>query len=222
MPRMIGAWIRGMMLLAGAFTLILTPAMAQNSAPLAPTSQRRSIDLGFTWSPEHAKIAENACHCFWLQGLSANASLNFYRGLGIAVDLTQGSASNIEPGLDLKKITFAVGPRYTLDLAHFKRMKDSQHAPRLFGQALFGPSHAYNSFFPTPTGSTSSANSFSIQLGGGADLPLKRGFGLRLLEIDYVRTTFPNDYSNIQNDYRLGFGFSYRLKQSNPAHRARR
>lgn len=65
--------------------------------------------------------------------------------------------------------------------------------------------------FPTTSGTTATANSFAYQLGGGYDLALVRGFGLRVVEVDYFHSALPNNGSGTQNDIRLAFGVSYHI-----------
>jgi hypothetical protein len=38
---------------------------------------------------------------------------------------------------------------------------------------------------------------------------LSRGFGVRAFEVDYLRTSLPNNASNSQNDLRIAFGLTY-------------
>jgi peptidoglycan-associated lipoprotein len=184
-------------------------AMAQNTAP----ARNLSVDVGIAWSPEYAKIVNQSCSCFWLQGVSADASVNFYRGLGLAVDLTEGMASNIQPGVNLSKFTFAAGPRYTWNLDEGTKDKPGKYPARVFAQTLFGEAHGYNSVFPATGGAVSSANSYSIQVGGGIDMSLAHNFGVRIAQLDWVRTALPNTVSNTQDDLRLGFGVSYHFKK---------
>ena len=200
--------IRCTVLLTGALLMTTLLVGAQTTAP----SHNISIDAGITWSPEHARVVNQSCACFWLQGASGDASVNFYRGLGAAVELTEGTASNIQPGVNLSKFTYAAGPRYSWTLGKGTGDKPAKHPARIFGQALFGQAHGYNSVFPTPNGTVSSANSYSIDLGGGIDLALAHNFGIRLAQLDWVRTALPNTSSNTQDDLRLGFGASYRFR----------
>jgi hypothetical protein len=166
-----------------------------------------SVDLSVLWSSEHAKIANTSCQCFWLQGASGEGAITLYHGLGIAAEVNGGTASNIVPGVGLSKITFAAGPRYTWDMAKIARRFPLQ----IFGQGLFGDAYAFSGVFPVASGTETSANSFSMQFGGGANLGLWRGFGVRLIELQYVHTSFPNDFSNSQNDLRLSAGITWRI-----------
>jgi hypothetical protein len=191
--------------LAATFAITPVAQAQQEPRPVA-------VDLAVTYTAERAKIATTDCGCFWLQGGSVNAGVTLFHGLGVAANFTGGHSSGIAPGVDLNKLAFMVGPRYTLGTARWtNHLLGSRHQTNLFGEALFGFAHGFDSAFPTSTGVTSSATAFSMQIGGGLNIALAHGFGLRALEIDYVRTSFPNDASNTQNDLRLSFGISYRL-----------
>jgi outer membrane immunogenic protein len=165
-----------------------------------------STDFAATFTIERAKIQSSPCSCFWLKGGSGDLAITFYRGLGVAGNVTTEHASNILPGVNLGKVSFMAGPRYTF----VTRRMFQQRTTRIFGEALFGGAHGFDSTFPGPNGITSSAESFSMQLGVGTDINLHNGFGLRPLEVDFVRTSLPNGASDSQNDLRLAFGVAYR------------
>lgn len=208
----------GSVLLAGALMMgAMADAAAQQSQPGQQQDNRGAkprfapLDLAVTYTPERAKIAPSNCGCFWLNGGSADAAATLYKGLGIAANLTGEHASNITPGVNLSKVAFMAGPRYTYNTSRWTdRAATQKHASYVFGEWLFGEAHAFDSVFPTGGALKTSASSFSMQLGGGANIALAKGFGLRLVEVDYVRTSFPNNGSNSQNDLRLAFGVSYR------------
>jgi outer membrane immunogenic protein len=200
--------IRGQVLLVGACMLTGATAWSQNNtlAKLKPDS----FDLAITYDAERAKIAPGSCGCFWYEGGGAGGAVNFAKGIGIAAALTGDHASNYAPGLDISKIAFMAGPRYTYT---FLKHHEGSDVPRprlqLFGEALFGGVHAFNSTFPSSTGVTSSAGSFALQTGAGVNLFFSRNFSVRLLEVDFVRTELPNSLADTQNDLRLGVGISY-------------
>lgn len=176
-------------------------------------SARRTLstDVGVTLNFERAYIAPGSCNCFWLKGGGADMTVTFGKGLGIAASLTGDHASNAAPGIDVNKITYVFGPRYTFTPSLL-------HGAQLFGEGLFGEAHAFNSSFPSPGGLKSSANSFAMQIGGGLQFPLAGRFTVRALQADYVRTALPNNDSNVQNDLRLGFGVSFHLGSSTVRH----
>jgi hypothetical protein len=171
-----------------------------------------SADVAITYDAERAKVAPGSCGCFWYEGGGADVAINFAKGIGIAAALTGDHASNYAPGLDISKIAFMAGPRYTYTfLKHHADGAVPRPRLQLFGEALFGGVHAFNSTFPSSSGVTASAGSFALQTGAGVNLSLSRGFSVRLLEADYVRTELPNSLADTQNDLRLGFGISYHV-----------
>jgi hypothetical protein len=72
--------------------------------------------------------------------------------------------------------------------------------------------HAFNGDYPSPTGLKTEASSFAIEAGGGANVLLAHGFGVRVVEVDYVRNDLPNNASNTQNDARIAFGVTWRFR----------
>jgi outer membrane immunogenic protein len=200
--------IRGRALLVSACMLAGVAAGAQNNilATLTPDS----FDVAITYDAERAKVAPGSCGCFWYEGGGASGAVNFARGIGIAAALTGDHASNYAPGLDISKIAFMAGPRYTYTfLKQHEASDDPRQRLQLFGEALFGGVHAFNSTFPSSSGVTASAGSFALQTGAGVNLFFSRSFSVRLLEVDYVRTELPNSLADTQNDLRLGAGISY-------------
>ena len=81
----------------------------------------------------------------------------------------------------------------------------------LFGQALIGIAQGLDSAFPSPMGAQSDVQAFALQIGGGADFRLSRHFAVRALQVDWLRTQFPNGGSNVQNNLRLGAGVVFRF-----------
>jgi hypothetical protein len=173
-----------------------------------------STDVAVTYTASRGNVAANNGDSFWMQGGSADAALTFFHGLGAAVNLTGQHATNIAPGIDLNRLSFLAGPRYTYSTARWTdRYLGTKHATRIFGEALFGAVHGFNGRFPSATGLQSSADAFAMQLGGGADVAIARGFGVRALELDYVRSSLPNGGGDTQNDFRLAVGVSYHLQR---------
>jgi len=70
--------------------------------------------------------------------------------------------------------------------------------------ALFGAVH--NSVSVTPTGPHASDFTFGVAVGGGFDLPLRNEWSVRVLQVDYVRTSA---YGSGQNNFRLSAGFVF-------------
>ena len=200
-------------LLSGALIANSTLGRAQ-SASGARTSPYgiHSADLAITYTPERALIVNQSKSGFWLQGLGGDASINLYRGFGVAAKIDFAKASNIvQSSVNLSRITFDAGPRYTFNLDRLFSAKAGAGSNRAYVQALFGGVYGFNSVFPAAGATTASASSYAIEAGGGIDWALGSHFGLRTPDVEWVRTALPNTSANVQNNIRLGFGLSYRL-----------
>jgi outer membrane immunogenic protein len=197
------------MRLSNCGRVFLAVMLAAAGAWAQPAQPQVSADVAITFAAERAQIAPGTCGCFWLEGGGADAALTFWKGFGAAAALSGDQASNYAPGLDLSRIAFTAGPRYSYILP--ARGADVVSKPRLqiFGEALFGGVHAFDGAFPRGSSLSTSAGSFALQTGGGINLFFSKRFAVRLLEVDYVRTALPNNYSNSQNDLRLGFGITW-------------
>jgi hypothetical protein len=187
--------------------LVLLGVLAASATQTAAQQMSKTVHaalpvVAVTYNFEDAKGSPTGGD-FWLQGGSVDVAVPFYKGLGVAGNFGGVHASNvIRPGVNLGKITYLAGPRYTF--ARSSRV-------RIFGEGLFGGAHGFDSIFPAGGALVSTANSFAMQFGGGMDVSLHRGFGLRAIELDYVRTGLPNNGANTQNDLRLAFGISYQF-----------
>lgn len=203
--------IRGKALLAGVCMLAGSAGWAQQiQKPVVPTPAV-STDLAVTFATERSQVVPGQAN-FWLKGGGADAAVTFWKGLGVAASLTGDMASNIEPGVDVNKLTYLGGPRYTRTAWKSHAGTADQRRLQIFAQGLFGATHAFDGFYPASPAPATSANSFAVQAGGGLNLYLTRSLGIRLLEADYVRTALPNGAANTQNDMRLAFGVTYHFK----------
>jgi len=193
-------------LLVSVCLVAAATAPAQQSQKPAPLY----TDLSATYAPERSEIAPGNC-CFWIQGGGADAAVTFWKGLGISAALTGGHASAYVPGVDLNKIAYLGGPRYTYTAWTSHTTAAATPHYQIFGQGLFGGVHGFDGVYPTTSSTTPSANAFSLQAGAGFNYFFTKNLGLRVLEVDYVRSQLPNGASNSQNDLRLAFGVTYHL-----------
>jgi hypothetical protein len=203
----------GRAVLAGACMLAPAAGWAQTAPSPAPGSAPKPkivTDVAFTYNAELGQLAPGNCGCFWLQGAGVDAAVSLRNGLGIAATFNGGRAPHVAPGVDIVKVQYLAGPRYAYT-AHGKTAEPRARL-QLFGQALFGGVHASNGAYPSPTGLKTEASSFAMEAGGGANVLLAHGFGVRVVEVDYVRNALPNDASNTQNDTRLAFGITWRFR----------
>lgn len=188
-------------LLVGVLTLGGPMASAQAQQPSAPKSQWSSTDLAMTYTTEGAKVTPSGGN-FWLQGGSLDGGVTFFRGFGLATNMTVEHASKFAPGLNLGETNIMAGPRYTFRLR-------SKHESRIFIEALAGEVRASGPIFPTSRGITDKANAFSWQAGGGWDISITKHIAIRAIEADYVRTYLPNSGTNTQDHIRLAVGVVY-------------
>jgi hypothetical protein len=191
-------------LLIGYLAVVGSTGRAQGKPAASSTFQLSSLDLAFTYTTERSNVTPSGGSNFWAQGGSFDAGFTFFHGFGVAANLTGDHASNIAPGVNLSLLHFMGGPRYTIRAG-------SKHESRIFAEALFGGVHGFDSLFPVSTTVSSTANSFSMQFGGGWDVAISKHFAIRAFEADYVRTSLPNNGTNIQNFLRLGLGVTYHI-----------
>jgi hypothetical protein len=199
--------IRGSMLLAGAGLFASIGIWAQVT-PSGLKHSTVSADLGVTFSLERAQIVPGRC-CFWLQGGGMDAAVTLGKGFGVAASVTGDHTTDALPGVDVNKITALVGPRYTFTAWTGRSQPADERRLQIFGQALFGGVHGFNGLYPTPGGATTNARSFALEAGGGLNLYFSKHVGLRIPEVEYVRTALPNNGSNTQHDLRIAFGMTF-------------
>ncbi|MGC9158605.1 MAG: hypothetical protein ACP5FH_06400 [Terracidiphilus sp.] len=184
----------------------------QSQKPVAPmTASRLSTDVAVTFAGERSQIVPGE-NTFWFKGGGVDAAVTFWKGLGVAAALTGDNASNVTPGVDVSKIAFLAGPRYTYTAWQGRARPADSRRLQIFAQGLFGGAHAFDGLYPKGTGLATSASSFALQAGGAANLYLTPHWGLRLLEADYVRTELPNAAADAQNDFRLAAGVTYHFQ----------
>ena len=154
-------------------------------------------DLSIGYNNIRANAPPADCNCFNMNGGSVSGAVHLTNWLAIAGEFTGGHSSNISPlGQGLTLTTFTAGPRVTYVWRRF--------IP--FGEALVGGAHGSDSYFPSSTSSSSSASSFAVSTGGGLDIKLDKRFSVRALEMQYLRTSFPNAVNNEQNHLMIGAG----------------
>ena len=110
--------------------------------PRTAATAPASIDLALAYAPERTEIVPGQC-CFWMQGGEVEGAATFWKGLGVASAFMEGHASNYVSGIDVNKIAYVGGPRYTYSV--WAGRAGAASAPRLqiFGQGLFGGVHGF-------------------------------------------------------------------------------
>jgi hypothetical protein len=184
-----------------AFLLLALPCAAQTK--LIPAE----ADLRF--SEQISNASSGKCGCFAMEGAAGDFAWTLHRyGIEHVAHLSAvadasvehtGSVNGAPYGLTLT--TVGAGPRIAVPA--FKSI--------VFAQSLFGFTHGSGSEFPEGNGLVSSANSFAVNLGSGIDYPLIKPLSLRLLQVEYLRTSLPNNANGWQNNLRLSAGLTVRF-----------
>jgi outer membrane immunogenic protein len=190
---------------------ILLLAMATLTAKLIAQSQSTAVtekqfrsELAFDYNYVHSNAPPGDCGCINLNGGSATFAWPVKPGgfavVGeISVTHAGGISSN---GYDLTLSTFTAGARYLPRLGH------SPMQP--FGQVLVGVAHSSGSLVQAPNPAASNAGAaFAALVGGGLDLRANGRFSIRLVEADYLVTTFDNGINDHQNNLRISAGIVF-------------
>jgi peptidoglycan-associated lipoprotein len=196
-----------------SMTMLAASLLAAQTKQVAGPQPAGGAEFAVTYAAQRS-IVTGPGNGFWLQGAAADASVPVYRDLSLAASLTFGHSGNTGgAGSSLDVVTMVAGPRFTW------QMRPTVSKPRasLFAEGLFGVAHGFNSIFPEGSTLASSASSFALMTGGGIDVPLSRWVGVRLLQVDYIRTSLPNGDANVQNSFRVAAGI--RLSLSGLHHR---
>lgn len=176
---------------------------------LASAAQTQVIPktAGFRYSEQVSNASAGSCGCFALQGVAGDLywDIKQFAGnhgvdLGLATDLgVEHTGNENNAGYGLTLTTFTAGPRFALLPA--RKLQP-------FAQALFGLAHGSGSRFPQGNSLESSANSFALGFGAGADYSLNKRISVRILQLDYLRTALPNNSNDWQNSLRIGAGLT--------------
>jgi outer membrane immunogenic protein len=193
-----------------AFALLLTLAAvsASNAGAQTATAPERPArtELALDYSFVRSNAPPGGCTCINLNGGGANLAWPVTQsGLAIVGDIDVTHTGNIgTSAYSLTLSTFTAGARYMPRIGH------SRVQP--FGQALVGVAHSSGTLVESPNPASANAGAaFAAILGGGLDLKTSRRFSLRLIEADYLVTTFDNAANNHQNNLRIGAGVAIRF-----------
>jgi len=176
------------------------------------------VELFLGYSYLHAMPASDENRMVWLNGGSASIAFNFNRYLGLVGDfggfadsevkLNVGGSSSVVDS-DGKAYTYLVGPRVSF-------RNHTRLTP--FVQALFGGMHASEVLLSNCTGGGCTPlpkeNKFAMTAGGGLDIGVSRHVAIRLVQAEYLMTSFKNLGTGAdarQNDMRLSSGIVFRF-----------
>jgi opacity protein-like surface antigen len=176
---------------------------------------RAELFLGYSYLRAVPTLADGN-RMVWLNGGSTSIAFNFNRYLGVVGDF--GGFRNTEVKLtnsstvvdsDGTVFTYLAGPRLSF-------RSHERFTP--FAQALFGVAQASE---VTLSGCSSggctplpSETKFAMTAGGGLDIRVHHHFAIRLIQAEYLMTSFENlntGASAKQNDIRLSAGLVFRF-----------
>ena len=183
------------------FIATLSSAAAQVSAGKAdlPTTE---VAVEYNYVRSNAPPAD--CECFSMNGGSVSVAQPFGSGhLAGVFDASFIHGSGISSGnYDLTLSSFTAGLRYRPFQSHWNP----------FGQVLVGVAHASGSLVEGDTpAATDSALTFASVIGGGLDYHINGHWSLRIVDADYLLTTYSNRVNDHQNNLRIGAGVAYRF-----------
>jgi peptidoglycan-associated lipoprotein len=193
-----------------AMLLTLAPVSALHAQEMGkpaatdPKPYRMELEAGYTYL--HSNAPAGGCGCFSLSGGNATFAWPVMTGRFALVgdfSIAHASAASTS-GNNLTLSTYTAGGRYLPKL--------SQSSLQPFGQALIGVAHASGPLVQGANpGAANAGAAFAANLGGGVDLKANRRFSIRLIEADYLLTTFDNGSNNHQNNLRISAGVVVRL-----------
>ena len=172
------------------------------SVNLMAQDVQSSQEIALNYTYVHTNAPPGGCGCFSLSG--GSGSYAYHPGPQFAAVIEFGAVheANINgTGLDLTLATYLFGPRF------YYRKPHARFVP--YGQVLLGLAHITGGLAPANSGGAPSATVFSSTLGGGAEFNLSRKITLRLVQVDYLITTFDNQVDGHQNNLRISTGAAY-------------
>lgn len=185
--------------LALGFFVVVAPVAAQ-SAGDAPKVE---VSLGYTYV--RAKTVVAAGCCFNMNGGSLSVAFRANNWLSLVGDFGAYYQGNVlNTGLTLSVFPYTFGPRISL-------RKSKRFTP--YVQALFGGGHAggttYTRSFHIGSAPPIPRNAFAMELGGGIDANVSRHFAIRLAQVDYLFTNFPDGATNQEHNLRVTTGLVF-------------
>ena len=179
------------------FAIFGIPAAQAQARPAVKQLDVPRFDVSVGYNNIRANAPPASCDCFEMNGGYVSANMHLTDWFGVAGEFTGNRASDVSVlGQDLTLTTFTIGPRATFRLRRFTT----------FGEALIGGAHGSDSYFPSKTSSSTSASSFAFSTGGGLDYRLTPRFSIRAIDLQFLRTSFPNGTDNTQNHLMIGAG----------------
>jgi outer membrane immunogenic protein len=190
-----------MKLLFALFLAILSASQLAFGQAISNAAASTGTEVAVQYSYVRSNAPPGGCGCFSLNGGAVSVAQPIRTGrfaFAVDADVAHGTAPR---GFDLTLSAFTGGVRY-------RPMPGARWNP--FGEVLVGAAHAGGSLASgaAPAASNSSLV-FASTIGGGLDRKLGSRWSLRLVEADYLSTTYNNGLNSRENNLRLSAGVAY-------------
>jgi outer membrane immunogenic protein len=184
-------------------TIVLAVAAVLCTAITAAAQERNSTEVFLGYSYVRANPSSSGADSFNLNGGDGSISYYVKQWLGLTADFGGYHVSQIgSTNVDSTLSTYLFGPRV--------RLPGTDHL-RPFAQVLVGAAHATGS---TGFAGASTHNAFALAAGGGVDVPMTHHIGVRLFQVDYLPTWFPETAGGdrkVQQNLRVSTGLRFRF-----------
>ncbi len=180
--------------------LSLVLLLAGGTAVLAQDFTEGDAAASYHWVRANAGPGE--CGCFGMNGGGLSGSWNLYKAWSLVGDFSAehiGSAPVTHNSLTLTSVM--LGGRYKIPHPWL----EGEHKPQPFAQILLGVAHAGGG----EAGVADGTHRFATRIGGGVDVPVTEHFAVRVIQLDYYLTIFPNGTNDHQNNFLVGAGIVY-------------
>jgi outer membrane immunogenic protein len=187
-----------------ALVVLVSIAAHAQSTPANRDRFRPEVALGYNYAHSNAPVGD--CGCFSLNGGNVSVAVPLsYAHLSIVGDVAAARAGSVSnTGLDLTLSTYTAGLRYSVPRTRLPLQP--------FGELLVGLAHSSGSLVEAnATSDSNKGAAFASLIGGGIDLRATRRFSIRLIEANYLVTTFDNGSNNHQNNLRISTGLVIRF-----------
>jgi hypothetical protein len=166
------------------------------------------MDLGMTYTQMRTKfVGAASTDNFYMRGATVDFAYSPFHGIGPVVSLNGMAVTNLRTEIDIHQASFLGGGRYTYSFGHVSPTVWSRRAS-LFGEGLFGITHATAGYYPQGETLASTATGFTYAFGGGVNYTIYHRFELRVMS-HYFVTDLPNGGTNQQRDIQVSAGVNW-------------
>jgi opacity protein-like surface antigen len=180
------------------------------SFPLHAQQQTPKVELAGAYAYSRLDLVGPGGYSEGLQsnGGTGSVAFNLTRSLGIVGEIGDYETSTVRSagGASMTYLSYLFGPRISF------RGKSDTLTP--YVQTLVGGVKGNNSFFVTgPKGASgtihTNQNAFAWTLGGGLDAKVTNHVAVRVFQVEYMLTKWPDGANNRQSDFRFETGLVF-------------